>query len=325
MKTLIRITLITLAMLCGIASLPAQTVKTVPCSSLVAGTQGTVTVTASDLGGLTPLTGIVSFQPTLANGIAASYQMPNGGQSISLACTTYAVAGVFSITLPDVTLTTPPDLCFKVTAQLNGTQVLGPGYSCVQPHGTATSPTDWCQAGVCNFDNYIPVLTLPQTSFPGLPGPPDMIGMWNSMVSNNITAGGSITPVALTDAAVVTWNATNPNLNAATLPLYALAGPQTNCGAEPLQSCVPTADGLTGRTINLTGMVAGGRYMLVLNAMGEAAGAQTVTLGSGCTWQWTVGNVSMSGNSFVIPTWVNFSTLVVWSYDGKTCAGTVVD
>jgi hypothetical protein len=138
MKSLLRIAAITLAMLAGIASLSAQTVKTVPCSSLVAGTQGTVTVTASDLGGLTPLTGIVSFQPTLANGVAASYQMPNGGQSISLACTTYAVAGVFSITLPDVTLTTPPNLCFKVTAQLNGAQALGPGYSCVQPHGAAT-------------------------------------------------------------------------------------------------------------------------------------------------------------------------------------------
>jgi hypothetical protein len=148
MKSLFRITLITLALLCGVALLPAQAVKTVPCSSLVAGTQGTVTVQASNLGGLTPLTGIVSFQPTLANGVAASYQMPNGGQSISLACTTYAVAGVFSITLPDVTLTTPPDICFKVTAQLNGAQVLGPGYSCVQPHGTATSPTDWRQAGV---------------------------------------------------------------------------------------------------------------------------------------------------------------------------------
>ncbi len=63
MKSLIRITLITLAMLTWVASLPAQTVPTIPCSSLTPGGV-TVQVTASNLGGLTPLTGIVSFQAT---------------------------------------------------------------------------------------------------------------------------------------------------------------------------------------------------------------------------------------------------------------------
>ena len=304
-------------MLTAYASLPAQTVPTIPCSSLTPG-GAMVQVTASNLGGLTPLTGIVSFQATLANGVPASFQMPGGGQIINLACTAYAVAGAFSVTLPDVTLTNPANICFNVTAKRTGVSVLGPGYTCVQPHGTPTGPTDWFQVvngtTVCNFDDYVPVLTPSQTAFPALPPAPDMVTVWNSMVSANIASGNTTTVTTLTDAATVTWNAANPTLNTANLQLFTQGPPSTK-------------DGLNARAVNLTGMVAGGRYMLAVLPWqtDETGGTQTVTLGTGCTWQWTLGNVPMNINTFTIPAWAHNAYLVVWTYDGTNCIGTVVD
>ena len=112
----------------------------------------TVTVTAQHLGGTEPYTGVVFFQPTLANGTPASVRLGGGGQTITSPISTYATQGVFSVVLPDTSMTTPANVCFAVTAMQKGKNVLGPGYSCVQP----ASSNGWCTAGACNFDTYTP-------------------------------------------------------------------------------------------------------------------------------------------------------------------------
>lgn len=123
----------------------------------MAGAQ-TVTVTASNFGGSTPFTGIISWQPASADGKPVSVQLSGGGQTTVLPLKTYVTKGAFSITVPDVIVASPQSTCYRVTALLNGVNVLGPGYTCVQPHATAMSTGDWCQSGVCNFDAYVPNL-----------------------------------------------------------------------------------------------------------------------------------------------------------------------
>lgn len=118
----------------------------------------TVTVTASNFGGSTPFTGIISWQPASADGKPVSVQLSGGGQTMMLPYKTYVTKGAFSITVPDVIVASPQSTCYRVTALLNGVNVLGPGYNCVQPHATAMSTDDWCQTGVCNFDSYVPNL-----------------------------------------------------------------------------------------------------------------------------------------------------------------------
>jgi Collagen triple helix repeat (20 copies) len=141
--------------------------------ALLAATAGaqTVTVTASHFGGLTPVTGTITWQPVLANGQPASAQMGGGGQTTILPITGPVVKGAFTLTVPNTSLTNPANICFKVTAH-NGryTQVLGPGYTCVQ----TAEDNSWCTAGVCNFDDYVPdlaPLALVQSGPTGPQGP----------------------------------------------------------------------------------------------------------------------------------------------------------
>ncbi len=304
MKTLIRIAVCTALFFSAYAAQP----------------QAAIPVYANNLqDGGSAAAGTIYFKPVTATGGPASYQKPGGGIATVTPVSAAVKAGAFSTTLPNVLLTNPPGLCFVTTLVTNNGSVLGPGFTCVQPHSVPTGPTDWCQlvngSPQCDLDNYVPVLTPAQTNYPSLPAPPDMTTMWNDIVAENIAAGYVAGRTALTDAAVVTWNAAAPTLNAAVLPLY-----------TPGLSGAPSApDGISARTVNVTGMVAGARYLLVLNALGESAGAQTVNFGTGCNWEWTIGDVPMSGNTLVIPTWVNFSTMVVWTYDGTNCIGTVVD
>jgi hypothetical protein len=125
----------------------------------------TVTVTASHFGGTIPFTGIIFWQPTLANGTPASMQMSGGGQTTTQPFMAYVSNGVFTLNVPATDLTNPQNICFHVTALLKGVSMLGPGYLCVQPHYTATSTGDWCQAGVCNFDAYIPNIPALATEY----------------------------------------------------------------------------------------------------------------------------------------------------------------
>jgi hypothetical protein len=314
MKTLIRIAALTALLFSAYSAQP----------------QAAIPVYANNLqDGGSAANGTIYFKPVTATGGPASYQKPGGGIATVTPVSATVTSGAFSTTLPNVQLTNPSGVCFVTTLVTNNGSVLGPGFSCVQPHSVPTGPTDWCQlvngSPQCDLDDYVPVLTPAQTNYPSLPAPPDMTTMWNDIVAENIAAGYIAGQTTLTDSSTVTWNAAAPTLNAAVLPLYTPAGPSNNCGQSGRPSCTAQPDGISTRTINVTGMVAGARYLLVLNALGETAGAQTVNFGTGCNWEWTIGDVPMSGNTLVIPTWVNFSTLAVWTYDGTNCIGTVVD
>ena len=79
--------------------------------------------------------------------------MPGGGTVSSNPVQVTVTNGALSVTLPDTTQTYPSNICF-VMSYPGG--VLANGYNCLQPHTTAYTASDWCQAGVCNLDNYLP-------------------------------------------------------------------------------------------------------------------------------------------------------------------------
>jgi hypothetical protein len=285
---LIRIVLITLTMLCLYASLPAQT----------------VTVTAhylSDSAG-NPVTGILHWQPTLANGTPASYRVGSGGTVTSLPVQVNVRAGAFTLTIADTSLTSPANICFKVTlSTVANTSALGPGYNCVQPHSVAVGSTDWCQAGVCNFDDYTPNLPALPIAYVS----PDLMTAWNVQAASYIGAGNTITQATLTDAATVTFNTAGSMMSVATLPL---------------------SNTVSTRTINVTGLVTGARFGILINPQNSMTVqvAQTVNFGSGCTWNFAPGAVT-SGNALNIPPWTNWSYFAYFVYDGTNCIGMVLD
>jgi hypothetical protein len=286
MRKMIRIALITLAMLTAYASLPAQT----------------VTVSATKLGGLTPITGTISWQPTTNTGQPASFQVPSGGQQVTTPITAYVTAGVFTLTLPDVSLTSPQNICYSVTATVKGKSVLGLGYSCVQPHGTATGESDWCQAGVCNFDNYVP--NLP--AIPTLYQAPDVITALNTLVAQLIAGGTPPSPQKLTDAASVTMATGGAALSEATLQL---------------------TSAYSTRTLNIAGLAVGSKFVIVINTPTTSQAApQAVMFGTGCTWQFMPSPVNVSPSTgLIIPQWANWSYLIYGVYDGTNCIATVAD
>lgn len=67
------------------------------------------------------------------------------------------------------------------------------------------------------------------------------------------------------------------------------------------------------RTLNLTGMVNGGSYLLKLTQ--DATGGEGLTLGTGCTWK-----VSGGGAGAITPsTGANAVDVLAWTYDGTNC------
>ena len=101
-----------------------------------------------------PYTGILFLQPTLSTGQPTWFRSGSGGTWNSDSIGVRVTAGSFTVTLPDTTTTYPANICYTVVPQVSG-------YSCLQPHTTATGSGDWCQAGVCNLDNYLPNLNSP--------------------------------------------------------------------------------------------------------------------------------------------------------------------
>ena len=137
----------------------------------------TVTVSASHLGGSAPITGVITFQPTLcdaANTPASARLSGGNGITARQPLTAPVTAGAFTLQhVIDSSASIPINIGYSVSVRTsNGLQALGPGFGCVQPAASNT----WCASGVCNFDNYSPT-TVPlalQTTGPvgpqGAPG-----------------------------------------------------------------------------------------------------------------------------------------------------------
>ena len=177
----------------------------------------TVIVTSSQLADSTGAlaNGALYFQPTDGLGHAIAYRKGGGGVTTNASVLKSVTNGGFSITLPDTTLTAPANICFSATLQTKSGAGLGPGYSCLQPHYTAAGSDDWCQAGVCNLDNYVPnvapialVQAGPQglQGIQGIPGPTGPTGSNGANLSypgvtsdgtNGITVAGAINGAVL--------------------------------------------------------------------------------------------------------------------------------
>lgn len=130
----------------------------------------TVTVTASHLGGQNPVNGVITFQPTLSNGTQASARIGAGGGIASRQPVSAPVTnGAFTVTLLDTNLSNPQNLCYNTTVRnATGAQILGPGFTCVQP----AANNSWCTNSVCNFDTYPPNVTSLVMQVTGPAGPP---------------------------------------------------------------------------------------------------------------------------------------------------------
>jgi len=282
--SILRVAFIVIMLLCAYASLPAQT----------------VTVTASSFsdssGNL--ITGQLWWQPTLLDGTPASYRLGSGGQVTSLPVSVYVQKGVLSLTIADTSLTSPANICFRLSLTTTlSKSALGPGYSCVQPHSVATGTTDWCQAGICNLDDYTPNLPALPIAYVS----PDLMSAWNVAAAAYISAGNTVTQSTLTDAATVTDATGGALMSVATLSL----------------TSTPS------RTINVTGLVPGARFGVLISTL-DSGTARTVTFGSGCAWQFAPGAV-VSGNTLNIPPWANWSYFAYFIYDGTNCIGMVSD
>lgn len=233
----------------------------------------TVTVTSSHLSdsSQTPLNGTVYFQPTLLNGTPTWYRMPGGGTVQDVAVPATVVNGAFSIVLPDTTQTYPANICFKMT--WSGGTISG--YNCLQPHTTAYNAADWCQAGVCNLDNYLPGnQPLPtQNAVGSINYTAGNITFTGSGVSQNgntftFTTGGStgtVTSVGLSlpsdftvSGSPVTTSGTLTAIRASQLANLFLASPNGASGVPSYRAIVPADiptlnQNTTGTASNITG------------------------------------------------------------------------
>jgi len=156
--------------------------------------------------------GTISIAPVNNSGIAISYRAPQGGQTTDNAVTTLVTNGVFSILLPDTTLTEPKNVCFSVTVRDNvsGKNLLGPGYTCVQPAGSGQAVTGlyaWCTAatdtagGTCDFDLYDPEIPANIVTSPAGPqgpaGPAGANGAAATIAVGTTTTGAPGTPASV--------------------------------------------------------------------------------------------------------------------------------
>ena len=96
----------------------------------------------------------------------------------------------------------------------------------------------------------------------------------------------------LTDSSTVTWNVISTPYGNATLTFTVHSG---------------------SRTLNMSGMIPGGNY--VLQIIQDGTGGEGLTLGTGCAWK-----VSGGGGGAIVPsTGANARDILAFTYDGTNC------
>jgi hypothetical protein len=203
------------------------------------------------------------------------------GQTVITPVQANIVAGAWSMQIADTALTSPLNVCFAVAAvdNVSGAQLLGPGYSCVQPAGSGAAVTGgsaWCTAstvpngGACNFDAYPPNLAALTVTTTGPAGPAGVAGPTgpagppgNCSSTNNIASGcTSATTAQGAATAIVNGNVVEPQQDLTTelpeenvLALGAVGNSSTDdtaaiqsafpatCGAQHFAVYIPTAPG----------------------------------------------------------------------------------
>jgi len=127
---------------------------------------GTISVTAAnvvDSTGTKLVSGTAYFAPVDTKGNKISFHLASG-QVLSRPVSTVVTNGAFSTFLADTAHTVPANVCFSVSIidNASGDDVLGGGYTCVQPSSAAS----WCTSTVCNFDGYVPNLAPIGITYP---------------------------------------------------------------------------------------------------------------------------------------------------------------
>src|ERR1035437_1247504 len=162
-RTLISVALAAFGMLCLCASLAAQTV-TVTATHLLDG---------NALACPTGSSGVctINWAPMLSSGAPTVYRRQGGGMATVRPMSAAVVNGAFSLSaVPDTALTTPTNLCFRVTFNTpTGSSLFG---SCVQP----SASNYWFSGGVANFDDWIPGITPQAQVVAGPTGPTGSTG-----------------------------------------------------------------------------------------------------------------------------------------------------
>jgi hypothetical protein len=135
----------------------------------------------------------VTFAPVLNTGQPASYRKGTAsGQVIIKPVSATVTAGAFSLVVVDTSLTNPANICYAVmvTDNITGANLLGAGYSCVQPTTTAS----WCGATNCNFDAFPPNLSPMLPFVTGPVGPQGAPGGSGS-VATRLTLGTDLNTI----------------------------------------------------------------------------------------------------------------------------------
>jgi hypothetical protein len=144
----------------------------------------------TDFGGALISNATITWAPVDNYGNPLPARINGAGQGIIRPVSATVTSGVFTVTVADTTLTSPVNVCYKVTVtdQTTGNVLLSNGYTCVQPAGSGTAVTGtnaWCTAagggsgGTCNFDSYVPNLAgqaVVQTGPTGPAGPAGLTG-----------------------------------------------------------------------------------------------------------------------------------------------------
>lgn len=311
MKTLIRIALIILAMLCGVASLPAQ-MLTVVASTFSDSTQK-------------PITGTLLLTQTLANGTPTAYQLGGGGWRSGASVSVYVSAGVLSIPLPDTSLTSPSNLCFRLSST-SPSIILGPGYNCLQPASTGQS--SWCTTTsgvtVCDLGKYTPPLAPLVQSVAGPTGPTGPTGATGATPTvavgpTSVGVPGSL-PV-VTNSGTPTAAVLNFQFSAAVSPCVILAdgNPLTVPMANSPGYCgeVTLSHTLSTRTVNITGLVNGSFFELIL--IQDATGGANATGGTGCVWYLGTDSGYVANSTFNLTAAANAANILTGFFDGTNC------
>jgi hypothetical protein len=265
---------------------------TLLCSVVLHSQNATVIMTASHLGGQNPVNGTIYFQPVL-NGKPVSYRLAGGGQSTTLPIAAPVVNGAFTVALPDMSLSSPT-VCYAVTVLAQGISILGPGYSCLQPHDLSTGIDDYCQNGVCNFDAFLPSLPVPSVEYPNLVI--QVQSSWNDAVYTASLMGNPLTPLVFSDAPVLTFDTAGQSLAALKIALNS---------------------GISARTINVTNLAVGARFLI--HIIPTPTVTQSVTLGSGCVWQPAPNSGLETLPVLTLPAGNGENLIVAAIFDGTNC------
>jgi hypothetical protein len=233
-------------------------------------------------------TGLVTV--TTATGALSSTALPlsatNGGTGIS----TSASTGVPQVNSGTWTVSTTLPSGLSATNLTMVTPALGTPAS-----GVITNLTGTCTT--CNVGGNAATVTTPaalasSTATTQAAGDNSTKIATTAYVDANTTVCNAGSFTAQTDGTTVTW---------------AIAS--VKCANAALTFTVHSGS----RTLNLTGLVSGGYYQLVLKQ--DATGGENLTGGTGCTWKQNGGG----GSTFTLATGASAINLLTFTYDGTNC------